>query len=90
MQRPPLESLCLAEQHAAEFDEQLPGLGIPSDFAALADPVAVGDGVMFSHGDQLVVCLGIVSAWAGFVQQPLRSGQEMQLGGKSGAAWLRV
>ena len=62
-------ALCLAEQCAAEFDEPLPGLGIPSDFAVLADPVAVGDSVMSSHGDLLVVCLGIISARTGFARR---------------------
>jgi hypothetical protein len=47
-------SLRLAEQQAADFGEPLPGLGAPSDFAVLADPVAVGDSVMSSHGDLLV------------------------------------
>ena len=81
-----IASLCLAEQRAAEFDEPLPGLGIPSDFAVLADPVAVGDSAMPSHGGQLVVRLVTISARAGFAKQPFHSGQEMQLVGKSGTA----
>ncbi len=80
-----IAAMCLAEQNAAEFNEPLPGLGIPSDFAVLADPVAVGDSVMARHGDLLVVCLGIVSARTGLVCQPFHSASEMQIGGKTGA-----
>ena len=75
---------CFAEQSAAEFNEPLGGLGIASDVAVLADPVAVGDSVMSRHGDLLVVCLGLVSARTGLVHQPFHSASEMQIGGKPG------
>ena len=79
-----IAALCLQEQQAAEFAEPVPGLGIPSDFALLADPVSVGDSVMSRHGDLLVICLAIVSARTGIVHFPLHSAEQMVIGGHSG------
>ena len=38
----PVGAMVMAQMDARDFADDLPGLGIPSDFAALADPVSIG------------------------------------------------
>ena len=79
-----IAAMCLQEQNAADFNEPLAGLGIPSDFAVLADPVAIGDSVMARHGDLLVVCLAMVSARNGAIRMPMHSAYCLPIGGHTG------
>ena len=79
-----IAAMCLHEHNAADFNEPLAGLGIPSDFAVLADPVAIGDSVMARHGDLLVVCLAMVSARNGAIRMPMHSAYCLPIGGHTG------
>ena len=79
-----IAAMCLQEHNAADFNEPLAGLGIPSDFAVIADPVAIGDSVMARHGDLLVVCLTMVSARNGAIRTPMHSAYCLPIGGHTG------
>jgi len=79
-----IAAMSLQEQNAADFNEPLPSLGIPSDFAVLADPVAIGDSVMARHGDLLVVCLALVSTRNGSIRMPMHSAYCLPIGGHTG------
>jgi len=81
-----LGALCLLECDAIDFNTVLPGLGIPSDFSLVADPVAVAPGMFTRHGELLVTCVGLVSARLGTVYQPLHSAYALGIGGHTGAA----
>ena len=74
----------LRELDALDFDRILPGLGIPSDVALLADPVHMGREI-YSKWDTLnVLCLGLISAFSGLPWSPMHSGHAMALGEKGG------
>ena len=79
-----LAAMVLMEQDALDFDEPVPGLGIPSDFSFVADPVSIGDSVLSRHGDLLITCLSLTSARTGNVYQPMHSGYAMQIGSHGG------
>ena len=52
-------------QDAARFSELLGGLGIESDFASLADGVAIGSSAKVQGDELFVVCIAIVNASTG-------------------------
>ena len=79
-----LAVMVLAQMDAFDFDELLPGLGIPSDFCLLADPVSIGESAVARHGDLLVMCLAIVSARTGRVYHPMFSAPQMKIGEHGG------
>ena len=79
-----IATMVLQELDAADFNEPLPGLGIPSDLSVVADAVAIGDSVMPRHGEVLVICLSIVSARDGAVHTPTHSAPDLPIGGHSG------
>ena len=77
-------ALVLAQLDARDFNENLPGLGIPSDFVVLADPVSIGESMHSRHGELLVMCLAIVSGRTGNVYHPLHSAKPMPIGAHAG------
>ena len=75
-----LAAMVLAHMDAMDFDEPLPGLGIPSDFCMLADPVSIGEGKISRHCDLLVICLALVSARTGRFDNPMLAAPQMNIG----------
>ena len=59
-----LASMVLQQFDAFDFNSPLPGLGIPSDFAILADPVSLGMEVRARH-DVLLVAFACPAGTAG-------------------------
>ena len=81
MQVTAVGAMVMAQMDAHDFADDLPGLGIPSDFAVLADPVSIGASMKSRHGDLLVMCLAIVSARAGGVYFPMHSAEVVGISG---------
>ena len=79
-----LSAMVLAHMDAMDFEEPLPGLGIPSDFCLLADPVSIGESMRSRHGDLLVMCLSMISACAGRFYNPMFSAPQMKIGEHGG------
>ena len=79
-----LAAMVLAHMDAMDYDEPLPGLGIPSDFCMLADPVSIGEGKISRHGDLLVICLAMVSARTGRLYNPMLAAPQMKIGEHGG------
>ena len=77
-------SMVLSQMDAADFNGVLIGLGIPSDFSILVDPVSVGVGVVSRHDSLCVICLQITSRWTGQAYTPMHSAPAMPLGAHSG------
>lgn len=57
-----LAGLVLQMFDALEINTCLSGLGIPSDFCVLLDPVSIGAHKFGRHGKVLMVCIGVVDA----------------------------
>ena len=79
-----LAAAVLSQLDAQDFTAVVPGLGIPSDFAILADPVAMGEGTVARHGHLLAICLAIVSPVTGRVYSPMFDAPLMGIGGHRG------
>ena len=79
-----LASMVLQQLDAFDWNSELPGLGIPSDVAVLADPVSIGMQVRQRHDSLLVVALSLVSRHTGRLYCPMHSGFAMPFGGHSG------
>ena len=82
--------LVVQQLDAHDFNEVLPGLGIPSDAAAVADPVTIGMSVLARHDTVLVMCLALVSARTGSVYNPMLSGDPMPVGAHGGEAMVQM
>ena len=81
-----LSSLVLQQLDAYDYNQPLPGLGIASDFAVLADPVSIGLTVHARHDVLLVMCLCLVSRHTGALYCPMFAGPPMPFGSHSGEA----
>ncbi len=81
-----MASMVLQQLDSHDFNAVLPGLGIPSDFPLLADPVSMGDTIMSRHDVLLIVALALTSARTGRVYNPMHSGRAVPVGSHSGAA----
>ena len=81
-----LASVALQHLNADDFNADMPGIGIPSDFGVLADGVTMGLGVTARHDTLLVVCLCLASKWTGRLYTPLHSAPAMPLGSHGGSA----
>jgi len=79
-----LAAIVLAHMDAIDFEEPIPGLGIPSDFCMLADPVSIGESICSRHGDLLVICLSLISARTGRFYNPMLSAPAMKIGEHGG------
>ncbi len=79
-----LSSLVLRQLDAYDYSQPLPGLGIPSDFAILADPVSIGLSVRARHDVLLVMCLCLVSRHTGTLYSPMFAAPPMPFGSHSG------
>ena len=79
-----LASLVLQQLDALDFNQPLSGLGIPSDFAVLADPVSIGLSVRARHDVLMVVCICIVSRHTGRMYSPMFSSPAMPFGSHAG------
>ena len=79
-----LASMVMQSLDGLDFNTVLPGLGIPSDIAVLADPVSIGVSARARHDVLLVMCLSIVSPRTGRLRSPMLSGLAMPMGGHSG------
>ena len=77
-------SVVVSQLDADDFNSDLPGLGIPSDFAILADPVSLGVGVQGRHDTLCVICLCIISRWTGRPYTPMLSSPAMAIGAHGG------
>lgn len=82
--------LVMQQLDAHDFNDVLPGLGIPSDVAMVADPVAIGTSVMSRHDVALVTCLALVSARNGLVYNPMHSADLMPVGAHSGSVMAEM
>lgn len=82
--------MVMQQLDAHDFNEILPGLGIPSDFAVVSDSVSLGDSVMSRHDVVLVLCLALISARTGRVYNPMHSGDPMPVGAHGGEAMARM
>ena len=81
-----IASVALHHLNADDFNGDLPGIGIPSDFGLLADGVTMGLGVRARHDTLLVVCLCLASRWTGRLYTPLHSAPAMPIGSHGGDA----
>ena len=81
-----LGAMVVQQLDALDFNQELPGLGIPSDFALLADPVSMGSSVFSKHDILLITCLALVSAHLGNIYNPMHSGHAIPLGKHKGHA----
>jgi hypothetical protein len=81
-----MASMVVQQLDSHDFNAVLPGLGIPSDFAVLADPVSMGDSIVSRHDILLIICLALASAQSGRVYNPMHSGRAMPVGSHGGAA----
>ena len=79
-----LAAIVLAHMDAIDFEEPIPGLGIPSDFCMLADPVSIGESMCSRHGDLLVICLAMISARTGRFYNPMFGAPGMKIGEHGG------
>lgn len=77
-------AMVLTQMDAEDFNAILPGLGIPSDFSGLADPVSLGVGVRSRHDTLCVLCLNIISRWTGCSYTPMHSAPAMPHGAHGG------
>ena len=77
-------ALTLQHLDAADYNADLPGLGIPSDFALLANPVSLGVGVRARNDTLCVLCLCVASRWTGKLYTPLHSAPAMPVGAHGG------
>lgn len=77
-------SMVVSHLDADDFNGDLPGLGIPSDFGILADPVSLGVGVLARHDTVCVTCLCIASRWTGRMYTPMHSAPAMPIGSHGG------
>ena len=73
-------SLVMSHLDADDYNAELPGLGIPSDFALLADPVSLGVGPRARHDTLCVLCLCLTSRWTGRLYTPMFSAPAMPIG----------
>ena len=85
-----LSSLVLRQLDAYDYSHSLPGLGIPSDFAILADPVSIGMEVRAKHDVLLVMCLSLVSRHTGTIYCPMFAAPPMPFGSHSGNAMAEL
>ena len=67
---------------AERIHEQLPALGIPSDFALMLDPIPIG-GTSARHGDLLATCVVHIDARSGQLRSSAVALPPMPLGGHS-------
>ena len=81
-----MASLVLQQLDAYHFNDIFGGLGIPSDFSVLADPVSIGLTAQPHHDVLLVVCLSIASSTNGVLYSPMFSAIAMPFSGHSGNA----
>ena len=81
-----IASMALQHLDADDFNGDLPGIGIPSDFGVLADGVTMGLGVRSRHDTLLVVCLCLASKWTGRLYTPMHSAPAMPIGSHGGPA----
>ena len=79
-------SLSVSHLDADDFNGELPGLGIPSDFSILADPVALGVGPRSRHDTLCVICLCLASKWTCRLYTPMHSAPAMSIGAHAGDA----
>ncbi|CAK0897782.1 unnamed protein product, partial [Prorocentrum cordatum] len=79
-------SLSLSHMDADDFNGDLPGLGVPSDFSILADPVSLGVGPRSRHDTLCVICLCLASRWTCRLYAPMRSAPAMPIGARGGDA----
>lgn len=79
-----LAGMVLQNFDGLDFNTILPGLGIPSDIAIVADPVSVGLSARVRHDSLLVMCLSIVSSRTGKLRSPMHSALAMPMGGHRG------
>ena len=85
-----LASMVLQQFDAFDFNSPLPGLGIPSDFAILADPVSLGMEVRARHDVLLAMCLCLSSRHDGRLYTPMLSAPAMPLGSHGGNAMVAL
>lgn len=79
-------SLTMSHLDAEDYNGELRGLGIPSDFALLADPVSLGVGPRARHDTLCVLCLCLASRWTGRLYTPMFSAPAMPIGAHAGEA----
>jgi len=79
-----LASLVLRQLDAYDWNQPLPGLGIPSDFAILADPVSLGVSVRARHDVLLVTCICLASRRTGTLYSPMFAAPAMPFGSHGG------
>jgi len=77
-------AMVLNQMDSEDFNAILTGLGIPSDFSVLADPVSLGVGVRTRHDTLCVICINIVSRWTGRSYTPMHSAPAMPHGAHGG------
>ena len=83
---------CMALQQIDHwfFQRALPGLGIPSDCAFMADPVSLGLSVRARHDVVMVLCVCLVSSFTGKLHSRMWDGWSMPFGGHSGVEMCRL
>ncbi len=69
-----IASLLLAQLDAVDIQTNLPGLGIPSDFGILLDPVSIGPDKFARHDTTLMLCISIVSGHTQRIYTPMKGG----------------
>ena len=79
-------AMVLHQMDTEDFNAILLGLGIPSDFSLLADPVSLGVGVRSRHDTLCVICINIISRWTGCSYTPMHSAPAMPHGAHGGEA----
>ena len=69
---------------AADINTPLRGLGIPSDFGILIDPVSIGSSMFARHDTVLMECLSVVSPHTHRIYTPMFGGATLPVGGHTG------
>lgn len=89
-----LAALILRQMDSLDFNAELGGLGIPSDFGSLVDAVAIGSSLHPRNDTLFVHCLAIVNVVSGQVMNPLHSATPQPLGCHAGkemvACWMQT
>ena len=71
---------------AQDINRVLPGLGIPSDFAIMFDPVSLGKGMFTRHGTVLMTAISLISPSTGDFYLPMLDAPGMGLESHTGEA----
>lgn len=84
-----LAGLVLKQLDAHDWQSRLPGIGIASDFAVLADPVSLGTQIRTKHDVLNVMCLCIVGC-GGQIHCPLLDAPAMPFGSHGGSEMCKL